>query len=41
VNLPASTKSYAMQDVESQELLTEGTLSPLAQELLRQAGGVM
>ena len=38
VNMPASTKTYATQDLECQELLEGDSLSLLARELLRQAG---
>jgi hypothetical protein len=37
VNMPPSTKSYAVQDLECQELVAENALSPLAVELLRKA----
>jgi hypothetical protein len=37
VDMPRSTKSYAVQDLRCQELLAENGLSPLAVELLRKA----
>jgi hypothetical protein len=38
VNMPASTLRYATEELESQELLVGGALSPLAQDLLGMAG---